>query len=366
MNEPVILVASSEFTLKSYPVRRTLEQRLTDDLRYSLTKGGFQGFRVEKDAARLVVHGVKENDVGAELCSRVFGVAYSAPAVLVEASTESVLALIATLAKTEIRPGQSFAIRAHRSVAGPLSRREIEINGGSTVLSALGDRGVTVDLEDPDVTICVDLVEDRAYAYTKKIEGPGGLPLSSKWKMLAVLDSGLLTLLAAYAMMRRGCLVELFIPTSTVTSAYSRERQLDLASKLRKLVTRTNYKQFIVNLEEQITSKSEGQSSTILPKLLLRLAAVKFAEQKRLKGIIFANAGGDLGSDLPGAGVTDLPVFTPLIGLSRNELADMAKLAGFPEDELQAELENPPLTKELSLAGDLSNLQMFKVEELST
>lgn len=364
MNEPVILVASSEFTLKSWPVRRTLEHRLIDDLRFALARDGLQGFHVEKDAARLVVHGVEENEQGARLCSRVFGVAYSAPAFLVDASSESVLDLITSLARAELRNGQSFAIRAHRSVAGSLSRREVELSGGSSVLSALGNKGVTVDLENPDVTICVDLVGDRAYAYTRKIQGPGGLPLSSQWKMLAVLDSGLLTLLAAYAMMRRGCLVELFIPISTVVPAYSRERQFDLASRLRKLVTRPNYKQFTVNLEE-LAPKPAGQSQTVFPKSLVRLAAVRFAEDKRIKGIIFADVGGDLGGHLPGPGMTDLPVFTPLIGLSRNELAEMARLAGFPEDELYIELEKPQQA-DSSLFGDLPNFEGLSVEELST
>jgi thiamine biosynthesis protein ThiI len=255
--------------------------------------------------------------------------------------------------------------RSHRSVAGSLSRRQVEISGGSSVLSALGNKGVTVDLENPDVTICVDLVGDRAYAYTKKIQGPGGLPLSSQWKMLAVLDSGLLTLLSAFAMMRRGCLVELFIPISTVAPAYSRERQFDLASKLRKLVTRPHYKQFTINLEE-LASKPMASSQTVVSKPLVRLAAVRFAEENRkLKGIIFADVGGDVSGDLPRAGVTDLPVFTPLIGLSRSELAEMAKLAGFPEDELYRELESPPQW-EPSLSGDLSNLHELKVEELTT
>ena len=74
------------------------------------------------------------------------------------------------------------------------------------------DQSVRVDLKKPDLTISVDLTGDMVYVYGNRTQGPGGLPISSQWKMLAVLDSGPLTVLAAYAMMRRGCLVELFIP----------------------------------------------------------------------------------------------------------------------------------------------------------
>lgn len=349
--EPVILVASAEFTLKSYPVRRTLEQRLTDDLRFALSRAGFTGFRVEKDAARLVVIGLRETDRGAKLCSRIFGVAYAAPALLLPASLEAVLSSIVKVAEEGLRPGQSFAVRAHRSTSSPISRREVELKGGSEILRALRERGVTVDLEDPDLTIHVDLVGDRAYVYSDKLEGPAGLPLSSQWKMLAVLDSGALSLLAAYAMMRRGCLVELFIPISNVAPIYDRERQLNLAKQLRELVTRPSYRAFTVDYEKVGPSKR-----------LLRTTASKFAKENRFKGIVFADAGGEINlTDIPTAAADDLPVFTPLMGLDAGELEKMAESVGLVEVGLSLQLDEDyePVVTGLEHIAELS------VEKLS-
>jgi thiamine biosynthesis protein ThiI len=330
--EPVILVASAEFTLKSSPVRRTLEQRLIDDLKFALSRAGFSGFRIEKHAARLVVCGLTgttEAKVGARSCSGVFGVAYAAPATLLSASEEAVLQSIVQLANEKLESSQSFAIRAHRSEPGSLSRRDIELKGGSLVLHALKGKSVTVDLKHPDVTFHVDLVGEDAYVYCEKLQGPGGLPLSAQWKMLAVLDSGPLTVLAAYSMMRRGCLVELFIPLSNINSAFATEDQLNLARNLRRLVTRPTYRVYTVNYDQLIGDRLKGQlDQSALSKFFVRLAAAKFAKEKRFKGIIFADVAGEIGpAGALKAAAPDVAVFTPLIGLTRADLTELAKSA---------------------------------------
>jgi adenylyl- and sulfurtransferase ThiI len=363
--EPVILIASAEFTLKSSPVRRTLEQRLVDDLRFALARAGFEGIRVEKHAARLVVHGLKgmrEAEEGALSCSRVFGVAYAAPAALLSASIESVLPSIVELANGKLLMGQSFAIRAHRAEQGALSRREVELKGGSEVLQSLKDRRVTVNLDAPDLTVYVDLVGEDAYVYGDKLLGPGGLPPSSQWKMLAVLDSGPLTLLAAYTMMRRGCLPHLFIPLSNIKPEFARENQLRLARNLRKLVTRPNYKAYTFSYDDMIGSGPLGQSGRWhASRFLVRLAAARFAEEKKFKGIILANVSGDIaGTDALRSAAPSVVFFDPLIGLSPQELFEMASLMAISREELPLDLPPAPTaTSEPEHSGQV------RVEQLS-
>ncbi len=351
--------------MKSSPVRRTLEQRLIDDLRFTLTRDGFDGFRIGKDAARLVIHGLREAKIAAQLCSKVFGVAYAAPAILLPASMEPVLQSIVNLATAELQPGQSFAIRAHRSTQGPLSRRDIEIKGGSEVLHALKDKGVRVDLGAPDVTFQVDLAGENAYLYDEKLQGPGGLPLSSQWKMLLVLDSGPLSLLAAYAMMRRGCLVELFIPISNIKPAFAKENQLNLARTLRQLVTRPTYRAFTIDFDKMIRGLEEEANQLFSSRNLVRLAAAKFAKEKKFKGLVFADIADRIGLvDGLGAAALDLPVFTPLIGLDSEDLIDLARLAGINVAELFPQVE-PQISSEPPVVDLSKGLSSVIVEQLS-
>ena len=368
LTEPVILVASAEFTLKSSPVRRTLEQRLLDDLRFALSRAGFTGFRLEKHAARLVVRGLKtmrEAKDGAKSCSEVFGVAYAAAATLLPASLESVLQSVVELADEQLRSGQSFAIRAHRSEPGSLSRREVELKGGSQIILALKGKGVRVDLEAPDVTIHVDLVGEEAYLYGERLEGPGGLPLSSQWKMLAVLDSGPFTLLAAYAMMRRGCLAHLFIPLSNINQAFATENQMEHARNLRRLVTRPNYKAYTFNYDQLIQGLPKDQSDQSTAKFLVRLAAAKFAEEKRFKGIIFADVAGEIElAETLRAAAPNVAVFTPLIGLTKEDLSEMASLAGISSREYLLEEGSEPWIQPLGAEAS-KQLSQVQVEQIS-
>ena len=366
LRESVILVASDEFTLKSSPVRRTLEQRLIDDLRFALHRDGFTGFRIQKDAARLVVTGLPQADAGAKSCSRIFGVAYAAPGVLISANMEAVLESVVNLAKQELEWGGSFAIRAHVSVASPLSRREIELKGGSSVLQALLDRGISVNLGNPDLTIHVDLVGERAYVYGKRLQGPGGLPLSSQWKMLAILDSGPLTLLATFAMMRRGCLIELFIPLSDTIASFASKDQLELARSLRQFVTRPNYKAFTINYEKLLANRTErdGYRPTVA-RDLVRVAAAKFAKENKFKGLVIADAYGDISSvQRLRSASPDLPIFTPLIGLNLDDLIELGERVGVSRSQLSESLE--PERGALPILMDLPHsLATLQVEELA-
>jgi thiamine biosynthesis protein ThiI len=340
-SEPVLLVASAEFTLKSSPVRRTLESRLIDDLKITLSKAGFENFTIEKHAARIAIRGLHDTQSAARCCARVFGVAYAVPALLVLPSMDALLGEIVRLAQRSLRPGQSFAVRCHRIMPSTLQRREIEIKGGSEILQTLRDREVNVDLSKPDVIISVDLVGDSVYVYGDKIQGPGGLPLSSHWKMLAVLDSGPLTLLASYTMMRRGCLVELFIPFSQTISSFSKERQLGLAGRLRVLVSRSAYRTFAIDVKE--ISDSSGSALRADVRRQVRDAAIRFASKKRYRGVVFSDVTGSLQLDRYASarleeGKTQPPVFYPLVGFGSEDLFELCRCVGISKHELLSQI----------------------------
>lgn len=336
-SEPVVIVASAEFALKSSPVRRTLEDRLSDDLRSTLAKAAFAGFHIEKHAARIVIRGIEDTAFAARCCAKVFGVAYAAPATLLPASMDEVVLAITNVAEESLRRGQSFAIRAHRSSPIHISRRDVEVKGGSAVLQAFKNMGVKVDLEHPDLTVLVDLAGDHAYVYRSKLVGPGGLPLSSQWRMLAVLDSGPLSILAAYVMMRRGCLVELLIPISQHSPLFEKKQQLRFAQILGGFVARPNYKAFIVEFDPQL---EVGKNlSRVECRHLARTMGMQVAKEKKFKGIVLSDVVGEITheSQIRDANET-LPVFTPLIGMDEGDLLELCAMTGISREDLSLQL----------------------------
>jgi thiamine biosynthesis protein ThiI len=177
----------------------------------------------------------------------------------------------------------------------------------------------------------VDLVGDDAYVYNRKLNGPGGLPLSAQWKMLAVLDSGALSVIAALAMMRRGCVVELFIPVSNARNDLSSERQLALARKVSRLVTRPSYKAFVMEIDEPPISEQMVDAEW---SEFVRASAVKFAQENRFKGLIFSDISGEISSLNSYSGLSRLPIFYPLLGLEKDDLTELLRLAGLESCEL--------------------------------
>jgi thiamine biosynthesis protein ThiI len=312
-----------------------LEQRLIDDLKFALRRSELDCSRVEKEAARLVVFGSKRTQEAAKVCSKVFGVAYAAPAELLTNPTlEDITESIAKMASRYLSQDQSFAVRAHRSTTGAISARDIELKGGSRVLKEFTN-GVRVDLGNPDHTFYVDLVGNDAFVYREKLRGPSGLPLSAQWKMLGVLDRGPFSILAAVAMMRRGCTVELLIPVSDTIGEFSPISQMNFAEKLGRLVTRPNYKALMLALDELPQGLPLGRTE------LVRRLAVRIAREKHFKGVVFGDVSGDLSSLLHlGYGNQNTPVFYPLLGFDWANLEDLARLAGIDGSALQSQRES--------------------------
>jgi adenylyl- and sulfurtransferase ThiI len=153
---------------------------------------------------------------------------------------------------------------------------------------------------------------------------------------------------------------------SDISSAFATENQLNLARNLRRLITRPSYRVYTLDYEQLIAEKVKDQPNpSTASKPLVRLAAAKFAKEKRFKGIIFADVAGEIAlTEALRAVAPEVAVFTPLIGLTRDDLSEMARLAGvvgtelLPQEGFQHEME--PSTVEAS--GHIAQVQ---VEQLS-
>ena len=153
----------------------------------------------------------------------------------------------------------------------------------------------------------------------------------------AVLDSGPLSILAAYSMMRRGCVVELFIPISTQIKIFARDYQLDLAQKLRQLVTRSSYRAYTFELDDLPDSGARGTALTYADgRRYARDAALNYAREKRFKGIVLADMVGNLDkiqNEFAGA-VVPPALFHPLIGLDKDDLVHLSREVGVSLEDL--------------------------------
>ena len=102
----------------------------------------------------------------------------------------------------------SFAVRAKIADSRfPMNSMSLERELGRAILEhlrALGRSQVRVNLNAPELTCNVEIIPGSALIYTRRIEGPGGLPATTGGALVCLLSGGFDSAVAAYKMMRRG------------------------------------------------------------------------------------------------------------------------------------------------------------------
>ncbi len=206
----IILVRYAEVGLKSTGVRRYFESILIDNMLTALASNGLEAL-VTSEQGRIYV----TTDRIAEaipIVRRVFGVASVSPALLGDSAMEEMQRLAAEYSREVLKEGQSFAVKARREGNHPYKSMDVGREVGSAIFLANEDRGVRVDLTRPDVTFYVEIRERKAYLFSEYLSGPGGLPLGSQGKVVAVVENER-DALAAWMLMKRGCRVIVHAPS---------------------------------------------------------------------------------------------------------------------------------------------------------
>ena len=201
----VLLVRYSEIGLKSAPVRRRFENQLKDNMLSMLMEDGVEAL-VTKNGARYYVEATDPDAAVASL-RRVFGVGSISVAEECDSSRmEDICSKAAEYSRSRISAGQSFAVKARREGSQGYTSMDVGREAGSAIFIANEDRGVKVDLTDPDVVFYVEVRENRAFVFGEYIRCHAGLPVGSQGKVIAeVCDER--GMVAAWLMMKRGCRV---------------------------------------------------------------------------------------------------------------------------------------------------------------
>jgi tRNA uracil 4-sulfurtransferase len=198
----IILVRYAEVGLKSASVRRYFETILMDNMLSALAVHGLEAL-IDSQQGRIYVTTDKV-DEAAQVLRRVFGVASVSPALVGDSAMESMQRAAAAYSREVLQDGQSFAVKARREGNHPYKSMDVGREVGSAIFLANEKRGVRVDLTRPDVTFYVEVRDKKAYLFSEYMSGPGGLPMGSQGKVVAVVREER-DALAAWMLMKRGC-----------------------------------------------------------------------------------------------------------------------------------------------------------------
>lgn len=218
-----VLIRFGELGIKSAPVRRRMLDRLQRNLMDLMEAEGVEG-DVLRLGARLWAVGPDPARLQ-DVASRTFGVVSASRARLVPATMEAMSEAAEELA-VAIPGWTTFAIRARREGTHTFSSQDINVKVGAAVYRAAESAGYRprVDLDEPDLAVHVDVRADRAFVFTGQTEGPGGIPMGTQGRVVALLSDEA-SAVAAWLMARRGCMVTLLhagdtgsVPTDAVAA----------------------------------------------------------------------------------------------------------------------------------------------------
>jgi thiamine biosynthesis protein ThiI len=269
--------------------------------------------------------------------ARTFGVASFSPCSIVRAEMPSMIdAAIELLRNRDFR---SFAVAARRATKElSITSRQINVELGAAIQAAYGS---AVDLGDPDVTVYVEVVGPRAYLYTDRAEGPGGLPVGVSGKVVSLLSGGIDSPVATYRILKRGAKAILcHFHSAPFTDRSSVRKASELAGRIASWQGRTSM--YVVPLgeaQQKIVVASRPDLRVVLYRRLMMRIAAEIAAREGAKALVTGDSLGQVASQtLENIACIDdaieMPMLRPLIGDDKQEIVEQAKRIGTYETSI--------------------------------
>jgi len=333
-NHDIILVRYDELALKSKRVRAMYEAVLVKNLKAMLNADGSSYTGISREMGRIFIHSDDPNALKSAV--KVFGVVSASLAYTCEPTLESAAQVCAILADGIIKEEQSFAIRSRRAGNHDFTSRDVAVACGNVVDQG-GEKNITVDLENPDVEIFVEIRQNKGYVFTGYVKGVGGLPLGTQGKMVALISGGIDSPVAAWLLMKRGCeIIPLYLNNEPFSDETTRERAMQCIDVLQKW---SPLKKFTIyeaphgeNLLAFISNCNNRLNCVMCRRMMYRIA-FEVLKIEGAHGIITGSSLGQVASQtsqnmLAETYGLEYPIYHPLIGLDKLEITDMARRIG--------------------------------------
>ena len=332
MNHDVIIARYGEIGLKSPKIRSRFERKLVKNI-----KATFE-CEVERNQGRIYIFPQDFNE-GIEKLNRVFGVVSYSPATSTDSTYDGIDETLTAYTEELISEGildedTKFAIKCRRVGNHDYTSQEMAAHCGGVVRSVVL---APVDLTNPDLTIFVEIRENKAFIYHEKIRGPGGLPLGTQGRVVVLLSSGIDSPVAAYLMMKRGCeVVALHCNNDPFSGPKVTELFNQLVDQLNIYAKGNPIRKRIIDYGEYLQAAKDNapeKMTCVLCKSGMYHIAEKLAQKVGADAIVDGSSVGQVASQtlsniLATRYGVDMPILSPLIGLDKEEITAIAKEIG--------------------------------------
>lgn len=203
----LFLVRYGELGLKSPKVKKRFQKGLLKNIEDAFLKRETQCIS-SMDWGRIYIH-TNEDEKAEDILKKIFGITSFSRVIECSSDLKDINDLASRYSEEVIQENSTFAVRASRTGSHKYSSQDVAKEVGSSILEANKDKKLKVNLSNPDIEIFVEVRHNRAFIFSEKIPGPGGFPMGSQGKVLAVI-SDKKSVYAAWLLAKRGCNTRLF------------------------------------------------------------------------------------------------------------------------------------------------------------
>lgn len=331
-----------EIIIKSPPVRKRFIKQLRDNLR-QLVKDVAPGIRVDRDWEKVELtasdDGLTEQEVArreariTEILAHTPGIGsflkvLEFPLGDMEQNFKHVLSCWqGRLA------GQTFCVRVKRSGRHDFTSTEVERYIGGGLAQHTENAGV--ELKNPDVTVRLEIKDNRLFVVSSQHQGLGGFPLGSQESVLTLISGGFDSTVSTYLTMKRGIRTHFCF-----FNLGGREHEMGVKEVSYYLWSKygaSHPVKFITVPFEGVVSEilqhvDNAYMGVVLKRMMLR-AASRVAEAFKLPALVTGESVAQVSSQtLPNLSVidqvTDTLVLRPLIAMDKGEIIDLSRRIG--------------------------------------
>ena len=231
--DSVVIRFSGELWLKKHWTRKHYEKRLVRNLKLTLKLYKVSYSELVRRHGRFYLKTASAVDAAHKL-ARVFGISSVSPAIETTSKLDDLINKSLFLAAIVLKDGDSFAVKCKRVGKQDYSSADVRKLLGQRVLDEFGEKlGLRVNLDNPDVTLGVEVRDDEAFVYSQVIEGVGGMPLGTQPKLVGLFSGGIDSAVGLWLVMKRGSpVVPVYFDNSPFTDETTKESALQVAEVL--------------------------------------------------------------------------------------------------------------------------------------
>jgi len=239
------------------------------------------------------------------------------------------------VAKSKEDEFSDFRITTRRSFKKfPLTSQETDKEVGADIFMLLKK---PVRLKGADLDISIEITEKEVFVYTNKdiFKGIGGLPVGSTGKLVCSLSGGIDSPVSGYMLNKRGCkVIYVHIQSNNLVTKEVEDKIFKLCNVLKNFQGET--KLIIVpfsDIQKQLLMAVPADYRMIIYRRFMFRIIGKIADKENAQGIITGDSVGQVASQtLENLNciyeASHLPIFSPLIGLNKEEIMDIAQRIG--------------------------------------